>query len=74
MTKKAGEDLLLAFNSSWTGVFVKLKPPLKISRSTTGMHYKRVPAAALDYHTVHRDHGGSWFLALRLSAIKHFLL
>jgi len=35
MTQKAGENLFffLVFTSSLAGVFVKLKPPLKISRS-----------------------------------------
>jgi len=39
MIQKAGEDLFfLVFTSSLVGVFVKLKPPLKISRSATGFH------------------------------------
>jgi len=33
MTQKAGDDLFfLVFTSSLAGVFVKLKPPLKISK------------------------------------------
>ena len=37
MTEKAGEDLKFFFfwSSSLAGVFVKLKPPVKISRSAT---------------------------------------
>jgi len=39
---KAGDDLFfffffLVFNSSWASVFVKLKPPLKISGSATAL-------------------------------------
>jgi len=39
MAQKAGEDLFffLVFTSSLAGVFVKLKPPLKISRSPLGI-------------------------------------
>ena len=33
------EFIFLVFNSSWTGVFVKLKPPLKISRSATALDF-----------------------------------
>ena len=36
MTQKAGDDLsFLVFTSSLVGIFLKLKPPLKISKSTT---------------------------------------
>ena len=34
-SKKAGDDLFFVFTSSLAGVFVKLKPSLKISRSAT---------------------------------------
>ena len=42
MTRKADEIFFLVFNSSWTGVFVKLKPPLKVSRSATALHVQEL--------------------------------
>ena len=47
MTQKAGEDLFfffffLVFTSSLASIFVKLKPPLKISRSATALEQIRL--------------------------------